>query len=157
MKNLYEDEWESISGNCDNTIYLGGGADTVTTEWMSKLLGKETRAIQGVTFNSGNGGGGSTSINRQGVELFSPSQLRTMDESECIVLQKSLHAYKGKKYPATKHKNWKYVEKTPRYQFNGDRQSFLYKEYLKAGIMEGEIEEENLCVVPETKKEEDLR
>ncbi len=156
MKNLYEKEWEAISGNCDNTIYLGGGADTVTTEWMSKLLGKETRAIQGLTFNSGNQGG-STSINRQGVELFSPSQLRTMDESECIVLQKSLHAYKGKKFPATSHKNWKYVAETPSYIFKGERQSFLYREYIKAGIIGEDIEKDTLKVVPETKVEEEKR
>lgn len=156
MKNLYEKEWEAISGNCDNTIYLGGGADTVTTEWMSKLLGKETRAIQGTTFNSGNTGG-STSINRQGVELLSPAQLRTMDESECIILQKSLHAYKGKKFPATYHKNWKYVSETPGYIFKSERQSFLYREYIKAGLNGDDIEEDTLKVIPETKEEEEKR
>lgn len=157
MKNLYEKEWEAISGNCDNTIYLGGGADTVTTEWMSKLLGKETRAIQGVSFNAGLGAGGNTSINRQGVELFSPSQLRTMDESECIVLQKSLHAYKGPKFPATNHKNWKYVEGTPAYVFNGARQSFLHEEYMKAGEIEPAEEIKMLQVIHETDEEKSFR
>lgn len=157
MKNLYEKEWEAISGNCDNTIYLGGGADSVTTEWMSKLLGKETRVIQGSTFNSGMTGGGSMSLNRQGVELFSPSQMREMNENECIVLQKSLHAYKGPKFPATKHKNWKYVAETPDYIFKGSRQSFLYKEYIKAGQTEEEIKGDNIQVIPETKEEEENR
>ena len=157
MKNLYEKEWEAISGNCDNTIYLGGGADTVTTEWMSKLLGKETRAIQGVSFNSGLAGGGNMSINRQGVELFSPSQLRTMDESECIVLQKSLHAYKGPKFPATQHKNWKYVEETPNYIFNGARQTFLHEEYIKAGETENKKEVRLLKVIQETEEEKQFR
>ena len=157
MKNLYEKEWEAISGNCDNTIYLGGGADTVTTEWMSKLLGKETRAIQGMSFNSGMSGGGNMSINRQGVELFAPAQLRTMDESECIVLQKSLHAYKGKKYPATNHKNWKYVEDTPFYIFDGPRQTFLYDEYKKAGDFSANANITKLDVIKETDEEKELR
>ena len=157
MKNLYEKEWEAISGNCDNTIYLGGGADTVTTEWMSKLLGKETRFIQGETFNSGAQGGGSQSINRQGVELFSPDRMRTMDESECIVLQKSLYAYKGKKFPAAQHKNWHFVSDTPDHKFNSKRQSFLYREYIKAGLDEESLTEDQLVVLPETKEEEKKR
>lgn len=157
MKNLYEKEWEAISGNCDNTVYLGGGADTVTAEWVSKLLGKETRAIQGVSFNSGMAAGGNTSINRQGVELFAPAQLRTMNESECIVLQKSLHAYKGPKFPATMHKNWKYVEGTPNYVFNGTRQAFLYKEYIRAGEFGELATADFLEVIHESEDERNIR
>ena len=63
MKNLYKDNWSEISGNCDCTIYLGGGADTETTKWISELLGKETRAVMNASF----GKSGSMSINRQGV------------------------------------------------------------------------------------------
>lgn len=157
MQNLYEKEWEAISGNCDNTIYLGGGADTVTTEWMSKLLGKETRAVQGMSFNSGMSGGGNVSINRQGVELFAPSQLRTMDESECIVLQKSLHAYKGKKFPATNHKNWKYVAETPDYLFNEERSLFIHEEYVKAGNFVNSVEVSDLEVLQENEEEKVAR
>ncbi len=156
MKNLYEKEWEGISGNCDNTIYLGGGADTVTTEWFSKLLGKETRDVQGTSINSGNSGG-SVSINRQGVELMSLSEMRELPEDECIVLQKSLPAYKGKKYTANIHPNWKLVCDTPDYTFNGQRQSFLYKEYIKAGIDDSEEEKTLLEVEPETKEEKEQR
>ena len=156
MQNLYEKEWESISGNCDNTIYLGGGSDTVTAKWMSELMGKETRKIQSLNFNSGNQGG-SEGIQIAGVELMAPADLRVMDERDCIVLQKSLYPYKGRKYPAAKHPNWKYVAKTPGYKFNGRRQSFLYKEYLKAGITDESEEEITLTVTPETKEEENNR
>ena len=156
MKNLYEKEWEAISGNCDNTIYLGGGADTVTTEWMSKLIGKETRILQSTTYNSGNAGG-SNQYSAQGVELLSPSQLRTMDESECIVLQKSLPPYKGKKFPATKHHNWKYVSDTENYIFNGTRSAFLHKESIKAGQLDEEQDAEPIVVIPETKEKKEER
>jgi type IV secretion system protein VirD4 len=78
MKNLYEKEWEAISGNCDNTIYLGGGADLTTTEWVSKLIGKETRVVMNNSFRAGTM---DMSLNRQGIELYSPSQLRTMPEN----------------------------------------------------------------------------
>ena len=156
MKNLYEKEWEGISGNCDNTIYLGGGADTETAEWIEKLLGKETRDVQGTSINSGNQGG-SMSINRQGAELMSAAELRTLPEDECIVLQKSIPAFKGKKYPASKHPNWHLVSETPDYAFNGSRQSFLYREYVKAGIDEAEEEKTILSVVPENKDEKEAR
>lgn len=156
MMNLYEKEWESISGNCDNTIYLGGGADNTTTEWISKLLGKETRRIQSTTYNSGSQGG-SNQYGLQGVELLSPAQLRTLDESKCIVLQKSLPAYLGKKFPATNHKNWKLVSETPDYMFNGGRSSFLYREYIKAGQTDEEKEGVKIKVVPETKEKKEQR
>lgn len=158
MKNLYEKEWEAISGNCDNTIYLGGGADNTTTEWMSKLLGKETRRIMSSNYNSGSQGGGSTGFQLQGVELYSMDQLRTMPEDECIVFQKSLHAYKGKKFPATLHKNWWLVAETPDYMFNAERANFLYKEYIKAGeIDEEKVKRKIPQPVPETKEEQDER
>ena len=101
LKNLYKDDWETISGNCDNTVYLGGGADTTTTEWISKLLGKETRVVMNTTFSGKSGG--STSLNRTGVELFSPDQLRTMDENDCVIIPNRLYAFKGKKFPSDKH------------------------------------------------------
>ena len=100
MKNLYEKQWGEITGNCDNTIYLGGGADDATCEWISKLLGKETRTVMNANYSKSGGG---ISLNRTGVELFTPAQLRTMPEDECIVLPKSMYAFKGKKYATTKH------------------------------------------------------
>lgn len=153
MKNLFEKEWEAISGNCDNAIYLGGGADTVTAEWISKLLGKETRVVLGTSYN---GNSGSTSYNRQGEDLFAPAQLRTMDERDCIVIQKSLQAYKGAKYNATKHPNWKYCDGSHQYFFNADRQRDLYLEYVRAGggkvSKKGESKHGVVIMTPEMKK-----
>ncbi len=100
MKNLYKDDWETITGNCDNTLYLGGGADETTCEWISKLLGKETRTVMNANYSKSGGG---ISLNRTGVELYTPAQLRTMDENDCIVIPKSMYAYKGRKYRADKH------------------------------------------------------
>lgn len=127
MKNLYKDDWETLTGNCDNTLYLGGGADTVTAEWISKLIGKETRFVQGENFSRQGGG---TSINRQGVELIAPSQLRTLDENQCILLSKSLDPVLDDKYPATSHPNRKLVEELVKqygsYNFNAQKAQDLY-------------------------------
>lgn len=106
MKNLYKDDWETLAGNCDNTIFLGGGADTVTAEWISKLLGKETRVVMNVSYSKN---GGSQSLNRTGVELYSVSQLRTMPADKCLVIPSRMNAFLGKKYNSTKHPNWNLV------------------------------------------------
>ena len=121
MQKLYKDDWSDIAGNCDTTIYLGGGADTVTTEWVSKLLGKETRVIA----NASIGKGGSTSMNKQAVELYSPAELRTMPEDECIVIMKSMDAYKGKKYMSLNHPERKLVESLDPYYFNEEKKNLI--------------------------------
>ena len=123
MKNLYKDNWSEISGNCDCTIYLGGGADTETTKWISELLGKETRAVMNASF----GKSGSMSINRQGGELFTAPQLRTMDENDCIVLLKSMYAYKGKKYRTIDHPQYKLLSSLDPYYFNPEKIEYLRK------------------------------
>lgn len=123
MKNLYKDNWSEISGNCDCTIYLGGGADTETTKWIAELLGKETRAVVGTSF----GKTGSMSINRQGVELYSAAQLRTMDEEDCLILLKSTYAYKGKKYKTIDHPEYNLLKTLKSYIFDPDKIEYLRK------------------------------
>ena len=146
MKKMYKDEWEELSGNCDNAIYLGGGADQMSTEWISKLLGKETRIV--MSTSPGGKGGGGMSLNRQGIELFAPDQLRTMDENDCIVLMKSQFAYKGQKYMSHLHPNRQEVLAHPNYVFNRNKATYLMSsmknEYSVTNIIEnfghGEME-----------------
>ena len=138
MQNLHETEWEAIAGNCDNAIYLGGGADTFTTEWFSKLIGKETRVIMSTTYGSNSG---SSSYNLQGQELASPAYLRKLPEDECVVILKSNHAYKGKKYRSTMHRNWKYVKDTEDFIFDEKRMLTIAYAWKDATL--SEIEKEN--------------
>lgn len=133
LQKMYKDNWAELIGNCDTTIYLGGGADTVTTKWISELLGKETRAVMSETF----GKSASTSINRQGVELLSPSQIRTMEEDQCIVIPKSLFAYKGKKYMTHDHPQRELVLAQDPYYFDKSKQQYLWDQSF-----DGKIEEE---------------
>jgi hypothetical protein len=154
MKNLYKDNWSEISGNCDCTIYLGGGADTETTKWISELLGKETRAVVNTSF----GKSGSMSVNRQGVELFASYQLRTMEEDDCIVLLKSMYAYKGKKYKTTNHPEHPLLESLNGYYFNPEKIEYLRRndanyddEYLPTP------EEEHGDIEDPTKEEQDAQ
>ena len=123
IKKMYKYNWSDIAGNCDTLIYLGGGADLETVEWMSKLLGKKANTVQNLSEGKG---GGSTSYQRQGVELYSISQLRTMPEDECIVMVRGMAAYKGPKFPANKHKEWKLVKKLGAYYFSEEKTKYLY-------------------------------
>ena len=79
-----------------------------------------------------------------------------MDERDCIVIQKSLQAYKGAKYNATKHPNWKYCDGSHQYFFNADRQRDLYLEYVRAGggkvSKKGESKHGVVIMTPEMKK-----
>lgn len=154
LQKMYKDNWAELVGNCDTTIYLGGGADTVTTKWVSELLGKETRAVMSETF----GKSASTSINRQGVELLSPAQIRTMEEDQCIVIPKSLFAYKGKKFMTHNHPQRPLVESLDPYYFDRMKQ-----EYLKENLMDSDDDYEETPedvhgeVVNETPLEEEER
>lgn len=153
LKAMYKegDQWETLSGNCDTTIYLGGGADAGTTEWLSKLMGKETRTVLNTSYQSG--GGGSSSYNKEGVELFAPSQFRVIPEDECIILIRSLDPYKGKKYDTEKHRNRKLQLSLPRYYFNAEKARTLYKEYENANVPEN-VKNENNRPLPFTESEE---
>ena len=103
---MYQKNWSELAGNCDTTVYLGGGPDEVTAKWLSALIGKETRIVMNTTLSSN---GGSVSYNRQGVELLAQSQVRTLPRNECIVIPTGEAAYRGLKYPTLEHPAWKAV------------------------------------------------
>lgn len=102
----------------------------IAIEWISKLLGKETRVVQNISYSKQ---GGNTSLNRTGVELYTPAQLRTMPEDECIIIPKSLDAFKGKKFMSDKHPQRalvKQLEKdTGGYWFNPQKAADLLEEH----------------------------
>ncbi len=153
LKNLYKDNWEELSGNCDTTIYLGGGADTTSTKWISELLGKETRIVMNSSFSKG---GGSTSYNRQGVELIAPAELRTMDEDKCVVFVRSLSGYMGHKYKATEHPMWKLKKELGSYYFNAERSQRLLAD-MKNETAEARITREHGQVIEEDAEKEEER
>lgn len=100
LENMYEKEWSVIAGNCDTTVYIGGGADSKTTKWLSELLGKTTKTVMNVSYS---GRGGSTSFNQTGVDLIAASDLRTMAEDEMLIIMRGLDPYLGKKYNPENH------------------------------------------------------
>lgn len=88
IKNLYEKSWESIVGNCDTLLYLGGN-EFGTGEYISKMLGKytlDTKNYSNPTSVLGGGGSSSETKSQIARELLSPDEIRKMDNRQCILL-----------------------------------------------------------------------
>lgn len=95
-KALYRDDWETIVGNCDSLLYLGG-FEKSTTEYVSKLLGKQT--ITGTDLSQSRGRNGSWTLQDRslGRELLTPDELARLDTSTCIYILRGLNPFKSKK------------------------------------------------------------
>ena len=106
LKALFEKEWESIVGNCDEFIYLGGN-EQATHKYISELLGKET--IDTDTFNQSYGFRGSYTKNSQlqGRELLTPDEIRRLDNKYALLFIRGEHPVRDLKYDIMKHPNIK--------------------------------------------------
>ena len=140
LQKTYEKEWDTLTSNCDNIIYMGGGADTETTKWLSELIGKETRQVAGHSFQTNTSG--STNINAQAVELMAAYQLRTLKDKELIVLPVGLPVYRGKMYNTPEHPNWKYVKNADPYVFDQQKTDYFIAEEMRSSFGKKRNEEE---------------
>ena len=106
LKALFEKQWESIVGNCDEFIYLGGN-EQATHEYVSKLLGKET--IDTNTYGQSKGRSGSYSTNWQlaGRELLMPDEVRMLDNQYALLFIRGERPIQDFKYDILKHPNVK--------------------------------------------------
>ncbi len=106
LKALFEKQWESIVGNCDEFLYLGGNEQS-THEYVSKLLGKET--IDTNTYGQSKGRNGSYSTNWQisGRELLDSSEVRLLDNQYALLFIRGEPPVEDYKYDILKHPNVK--------------------------------------------------
>ena len=108
LKAIYKDSADTIVGNCDTLLFLGGKEKTTLKE-MEKLLGKETID----TFNTGESRGRevSHSLNYQklGKSLMTMDELAVMDGGKCILQLRGVRPFLSEKYDITKHPNYKYL------------------------------------------------
>ena len=104
LKALFEKQWESIVGNCDEFLYLGGNEQS-THEYVSKLLGKET--IDTNTYGQSRGRNGSYSTNYQitGRELLTPDEVRMLDNKYALLFIRGERPIQDLKYDILKHPN----------------------------------------------------
>ena len=108
LKSLYKDNADTIIGNCDSRLFLGGSEPSTLKE-LSQSLGKETID----TYNTGESRGRETShsLNYQklGRELMSVDDLATLDGGKCILQVRGLRPFLSDKYDITKHPNYKHL------------------------------------------------
>lgn len=105
IKALYKDEWEGIIGNCDTLLFLGGGNEPTSLEFVSKLLGKET--VHTCTRGQTKGRSGSSSVNYQqtGRDLMTPDEIRMLPTDDALLFIRGEKPVRDKKYDIKKHPN----------------------------------------------------
>ena len=118
LKAIYKDNADTIVGNCDTLLFLGGKEKTTLKE-MEELLGKETID----TYNTGESRGRETShsLNYQklGKSLMSMDELAVMDGGKCILQLRGVRPFLSDKYDITAHPNYKYLsDADPKNAFN---------------------------------------
>ena len=126
LKALYRDNADTIVGNCDSVLFLGGKERTTLKE-LSETLGRET--IDSYNTGESRGREVSHSLNYQklGKELMSMDELAVMDGSKCILQLRGVRPFLSDKYDLTRHTNYRYTsDANPRYAF--DMTKFLSTE-----------------------------
>lgn len=104
LKALFEKQWESIVGNCDEFLYLGGNEQS-THEYVSKLLGKETIDINTYGQSRGRNGNYSTNWQITGRELMTPDEVRMLDNKYALLFIRGERPVMDFKYDILRHPN----------------------------------------------------
>lgn len=108
LKALFEKQWESIVGNCDEFLYLGGNEQS-THKYVSELLGKETIDTNTYGKSSGRSGNYSTNYQISGRELLTPDEVRMLDNRYAILFIRGERPVMDLKYDILKHPNVAYT------------------------------------------------
>jgi type IV secretion system protein VirD4 len=120
LSNLYENSWETIVGNCDSLLFLGG-KDMTTLEYISKALGEETIDTYVINMTREPRWQRSSSKNYEILarELMKPDELGRMPNQDCVLHIRGLNPFYSKKFDLESHKNYKYLyDSSDRYYFD---------------------------------------
>lgn len=109
LKALFKDSWESLVGNCDTLLYLGGN-EKETHKYISELMGKETLDTR--TYGQSKGRSGSFSVNDQqtGRELLTPDEVRLLDNRKALLFVRGERPILDGKFDLTRHPNIRLTE-----------------------------------------------
>ena len=106
LKALFKDSWESIVGNCDEFLYLGGNEQS-THKYVSELLGKETIDMNTYGQSKGRNGSYSTNYQLSGRELLTPDEVRMLDNRYALLFIRGERPVQDDKFDILKHPNVK--------------------------------------------------
>jgi len=151
LKALFKDNWESLVGNCDTMLYLGGNEQS-THEYLSKMLGKETIDTRTRGITKGQHGSSNTNYQNAGRELMTLDEVRLLNNAKALVFIRGEKPIEDKKFdilshpnikltadggavPYTHSKAGKYFRKYMVTKLNDDKEFEINQEYInKSGI-----------------------
>ena len=108
LKAMYKDSADTILGNCDTTLFLGGKEKT-TLEEMSELLGKETIDLYNTSETRSNQKSFGLNYQKTGKQLMTEDEIAVMDGGKCILQIRGARPFFSDKYDITKHKNYRFL------------------------------------------------
>ena len=121
LKGLYKEHgWETITGNCDTLLYLGGNEQS-THRYISDMLGKETIDTREHSENKGKNGNWTTQQRRSARELMTPDEVRLLDNRNALLFIRGFPAVMDEKYDLSLHPN---IHRTS----NGGAEPYVHKE-----------------------------
>ncbi len=106
LKTIYKDAAETIMGNCDTVLFLGG-KESSTLKEISETLGKETIDLYNTSDTRGTSQSYGLNYQKTGKELMSRDELAVMDGNKCILQLRGVRPFLSNKYDITKHKRYK--------------------------------------------------
>ena len=124
LKAIYKDNADTIIGNCDSTLFLGGKEKTTLKE-LSEVLGKETIDLYNTSETRSNQNSYGLSYQKLGKELMSQDELAVMDGGKCILQLRGVRPFLSDKFDITRHPNYKYLSDYDK------KNTFDIEKYLK--------------------------
>ena len=142
LKALFEKQWESIVGNCDTFLYLGGNEQS-THKYVSELMGKETIDTNNYGKSTGNSGSYSTNYQITGRELLTPDEVRMLDNKYAILFIRGERPIMDFKYDILKHPNVEFTTdgKEKAYEHGGSKKSVATLSLELRNLSNAEIDE----------------
>ena len=121
LKTMYKDAAETIQGNCDTRLFLGG-AEKTTLKDLTEALGKETVYLINNSTSRGQSASYSQNQQKLGKSLMSEDEIQVMDGDKCILQVRGVRPFFSDKFDITSHKHYKYLsDASPKNVFNVDK------------------------------------
>ena len=127
LKSLYKDNMDTIIGNTDCSLFLGGKEETTLKSWNT-LLGKETIQLYNTSITKGNQESHGQNFQKLGKDLMSIDELAVMDGGKCLLQVRGVRPFLSRKYDITAHPNYKFLSDA------NEKNTFNIEQYLSTSL-----------------------
>ena len=137
LKALFKDNWESLVGNCDTMLYLGGNEQS-THEYLSKMLGKETIDTRTRGITKGQHGSSNTNYQNAGRELMTLDEVRLLNNAKALVFIRGEKPIEDKKFDILSHPNIKLTADGGAVPYTHSKAGKYFKKYMVTKLNDDE-------------------